>query len=177
MAPLVLIVKKWAYSCNINDSHLGTLSSYNWQLMVIHYLQQCQPPILPSLQLLYSRQFDAYESVLNYVHLPQACFNTALMMTNRQSLGELFKGFLEYYSKFDYNRHAISVRLGQVISLYQCSGINWDNVKIGVEEPFNRQNSAYSVYEYYSFTKIVNCFKETSTELKESNRLPRRILY
>lgn len=177
MAPLVFIVKQWARIWDIIDAHQGYLSSYNWQLMVIHYLQQCQPCILPSLQLLYSRQFDAYESVLNYVNLPQVCFNTSLMMTNRQSLGELLKGFVEYYSTFNYNRHAISVRLGQVISLYQCSGINWDNVKIGVEEPFNRQNSAYSVHGYYSFTKIVNCFKETSTELKESNRLPRRILY
>ena len=37
--PLVMLVKRWAKTHNINDASLGTLSSYALALMVIHYLQ------------------------------------------------------------------------------------------------------------------------------------------
>ena len=170
MAPLVFIVKQWARIWDIIDAHQGYLSSYNWQLMVIHYLQQCQPPILPSLQLLYQEYFDANENVLKYVDLPQTCFNTVLMENNRQTLGDLLKGFLEYYSNFKYDRNVISIRLGKLIhpNLYSDK---WYNVNIGVEEPFSRQNSAYSVYDVHGYNKIVNCLDQSSRILKKENIL------
>ena len=170
MAPLVFIVKKWARIWDIIDARQGYLSSYNWQLMVIYYLQQCQPPILPSLQLLYQEYFDANENVLKYVNLPQACFNTVLMEKNRQTLGDLFKGFLEYYSNLKYERNVISIRLGKLIDLNLYSD-KWYNVNIGVEEPFSRQNSAYSVYDAHGYNKIVNCLDQSSRILKKENIL------
>lgn len=48
--PLALCVKGWAQARRINDRSVGTLSSFSLVLMVVHFLQQRSPPILPSLQ-------------------------------------------------------------------------------------------------------------------------------
>ena len=50
--PMVIAVKKWAGSRDINDASCGTLSSYSLVLMIIHYLQcGANPPVLKSLQV------------------------------------------------------------------------------------------------------------------------------
>merc|ERR1719187_2414771 len=43
-------LKYFAKLCNICDASRGSLSSYAYVLMVIHFLQQTQPPVLPVLQ-------------------------------------------------------------------------------------------------------------------------------
>merc|ERR1712130_1072164 len=47
---LVLCVKAWARRRGINDRSRGTFSSFALTLMLIHFLQRRQPPLLPSLQ-------------------------------------------------------------------------------------------------------------------------------
>lgn len=50
---LVLLIKVWAKQRNINNPYRGTLSSYGFVLLVIHFLSQVkQPPVLPNLQQL-----------------------------------------------------------------------------------------------------------------------------
>lgn len=46
---LVVIVKHWAKQRQVNDCFRGTLSSYCYVLMCIHFLQRREPPILPCL--------------------------------------------------------------------------------------------------------------------------------
>ncbi len=47
---LCYIVKHWAKMRKVNDPYRGTLSSYAYVLMVLHYLQTISPPVLPCLQ-------------------------------------------------------------------------------------------------------------------------------
>ncbi|ORM40358.1 Terminal uridylyltransferase 7 [Babesia sp. Xinjiang] len=47
---LVLALKLWARSRDLNDRSKGTLGSFALSIMVIHFLQRCTPPILVSLQ-------------------------------------------------------------------------------------------------------------------------------
>lgn len=50
---MCLIIKHWAKQRKINDPYRGTLSSYCYVMMVIHFLQNemhTSPPILPCLQ-------------------------------------------------------------------------------------------------------------------------------
>nr|KJB41160.1 hypothetical protein B456_007G093300 [Gossypium raimondii] len=48
---LAFIVKHWAKSRGVNATYQGTLSSYAYVLMCIHFLQQRRPAILPCLQV------------------------------------------------------------------------------------------------------------------------------
>jgi len=48
--PLVLLVKHWAKCRKINDPYRGTLSSYAYVLLVVHFLQTQRPAVLPCLQ-------------------------------------------------------------------------------------------------------------------------------
>ena len=43
-------MKYFAKLCDIGDASRGSLSSYAYILMVLHYLQQCKPPVIPVLQ-------------------------------------------------------------------------------------------------------------------------------
>jgi len=50
---IVLLIKVWAKKRNLNNPYRGTLSSYGYVLLVIHFLSQVvKPPILPNLQQL-----------------------------------------------------------------------------------------------------------------------------
>ena len=51
---LTYIIKHWAKQRKINDPFRGTLSSYAYVLMTVHYLQQLSPPVLPCLQSYHS---------------------------------------------------------------------------------------------------------------------------
>lgn len=39
---------------------------------------------------------------------------------NKQTIGELFLQFLGYYSSFNYEQHAISIRMASVIPIANC---------------------------------------------------------
>ncbi|EGD81100.1 hypothetical protein PTSG_11137 [Salpingoeca rosetta] len=106
---LGFLVKLWAKACNLNDASMGTLSSYAWLIMTIHYLQRCDPPVLPNLQ---DRRikgpprryhgFDcAYCSDLSKLQEVWKSRNT-------QSIGELYYGFFDYYCGFDFDRDIIT---------------------------------------------------------------------
>ena len=45
------LTKLFAKRCDIGDASRGSLSSYAYILMLIHFLQQCEPPVLPVLQV------------------------------------------------------------------------------------------------------------------------------
>ena len=45
------MVKLFAKICDIGDASRGSLSSYAYILMLIHYLQRCVPPVIPVLQV------------------------------------------------------------------------------------------------------------------------------
>ena len=50
------LVKLLAKLCDIGDASRGSLSSYAYILMLIHYLQHCEPPVLPVLQVQKARR-------------------------------------------------------------------------------------------------------------------------
>lgn len=46
---LVKLIKSWAKARKINSAKHGTLNSFSLSLMVLHFLQQVEPPVLPML--------------------------------------------------------------------------------------------------------------------------------
>ena len=96
--PLILSIKNWAKFHEINDASQRTVSSYSYALMAIYYLQaECNPPVLPVLQKLSPNKFNAKTDIRS-LRLNDDL--TLWVSTNTQSLGELFMGFLEFFSNF-----------------------------------------------------------------------------
>ncbi|XP_014681435.1 PREDICTED: poly(A) RNA polymerase GLD2-like isoform X2 [Priapulus caudatus] len=177
VCPLVLVVKQWAKGHDINDASQKTIASYALVLMIIHYLQYgCVPPVLPCLQKLYPSKFSPDSDVRSLVLNEDA---PQWHSKNRESVGALFAGFLEYYSnKFNFSKDAVSVRLGAKVprstvvkrrSIKPNPSSQWKCLCI--EEPFDYSNAARSVYDEYVFQRIKGVFQNSWRRLNSAKEL------
>ncbi|KAL7791249.1 hypothetical protein V8C43DRAFT_284650 [Trichoderma afarasin] len=152
--PMILFVKHWAKMRGINSGYRGTLSSYGYVLMVLHYLVNvAQPFVCPNLQQLapappnnltpaeiqstiscrgYNIQFwRNEEEIIRLASQNQLNRNT-------ESVGHLLRGFFEYFAQtgmmgnglsrgFDWGRNVISLRTHGGILTKQEKG--WTGAK------------------------------------------------
>ncbi|KAI9259058.1 hypothetical protein BY458DRAFT_517649 [Sporodiniella umbellata] len=132
--PLIMILKHWTKQRLMNDAaNGGTLSSYTWTCMIINFLQQRKPPILPVL-------CAQKESAEGY-----PCFDYDITRwqgfgrANRESLGGLFYAFFRRFAlEFDYETQVISVRQGRYLDKKDKGwDTGRDKASLCVEEPFN----------------------------------------
>ena len=127
--PMVLFVKAWAKRRKINSSYSGTLSSYGYVLMVLHYLVNiASPPVIPNLQSQRalpgqtSPQEPGVEvdgwSVRFWRNDEEirAAKQRGHITVNREPLGSLLAGFFQYYSsqgggpQFVWTKQILSLR-------------------------------------------------------------------
>ncbi|KAI0842244.1 hypothetical protein F5Y06DRAFT_259345 [Hypoxylon sp. FL0890] len=134
--PMVLFVKHWAKARGINTPYRGTLSSYGYVLMVLHYLVNiAEPFVCPNLQQLAppnpNLPAEALEGIatckgrnIRFWRDEQEIQRLAReghLNQNRESLGSLLRGFFEYYAQnqmmsfmnkrgFDWGRDVLSLR-------------------------------------------------------------------
>ncbi|CAK6970523.1 poly(A) RNA polymerase GLD2 [Scomber scombrus] len=156
--PIILVVKKWAHHNQINDASKGTLSSYTLVLMVLHYLQTRDEPILPSLQRDYP---ECFNPLLEINAIPEAPKHIPRYISrNQSSLGDLLLGFLKYYATdFRWDKQVISVREARAFPKNHSK--EWRNKFMCVEEPFERNNVARAVHERVKFDAIKAQFVES----------------
>lgn len=114
---LKLLAKK-ALISEVTDK---ALSSYSYLIMVIHFLQQTNPPVLPILQDNEFREgnFELGDIVencnvwfcrdVNYV-------KTKFKAENNTPVEQLFLNLLDYYCSFDY-KHVITIRQKEMNSV------------------------------------------------------------
>jgi terminal uridylyltransferase len=114
--PLVLFVKAWAKRRQINSAYSGTLSSYGWVLMVLHFLVNiAKPPVCPNLQqeaIRQSKNIDAAGKLYqdrpmvsgylvsfwrNEQEITQAA-EAGELSKNVESIPSLLRGFFKYYA-------------------------------------------------------------------------------
>lgn len=124
--PMGLFVKEWSKARKINTPYHGTLSSYGYIMMVLHYLMNiAQPPVIPNLQHL-ARDEDAWNNRTNIElfegfdvrfikdeALLERQAQAGQMTKNRESLGSLLRGFFRYYTEgrgFHWVNEVISIR-------------------------------------------------------------------
>lgn len=151
--PMVLFVKHWARVRGINTSYRGTLSSYGYVLMVLHYLVNVvEPFVCPNLQLLAPPTPDLPAEALEGLTTCKG-YNVsfwrdeeaiaALASSNRlnqngDSLGTLLRGFFEYFAQsnkmstankrgFDWGRDVLSLRTQNGLLTKQEKG--WTGAK------------------------------------------------
>ncbi|KAL1022737.1 hypothetical protein UPYG_G00031670 [Umbra pygmaea] len=132
-------MKVFAKRCDIGDASRGSLSSYAYILMVLYFLQQRQPPVIPVLQEIFDGQtvpqrmvdgwnaffFDDIEELRR--RLPQ--------QHNTESVGELWLGLLRFYTEeFDFKEHVISIRQRKRLTTFEKQ---WTSKCIAIEDPFD----------------------------------------
>ncbi|RVX68806.1 hypothetical protein B0A52_07692 [Exophiala mesophila] len=121
---LGIFVKIWAKTRDINTPYLGTLSSYGYILMVLHYLMNIvNPPIIPNLQALAKKDdgwyperpvplFEGFD--VRFLQTSQDIQNARSQLPrNNESVGQLLRGFFKYYGTregFHWTRDVISIR-------------------------------------------------------------------
>lgn len=97
---------------------------------------------------------------------------------NLQSLGELLLGFFNYYSyMYRYASDVISIRLGCTIDKETARNhVNNKNTPtqwrwICIEEPFDRTNTARSVWDEQAFLRILEVFRCSHFKLQRERNL------
>ncbi|CEP12885.1 hypothetical protein [Parasitella parasitica] len=132
--PLIMTIKHWTKQRLLNDAaNGGTLSSYTWTCMIINFLQQRQPPILPVLHEIEheGKTEDYFFSDVEKLR--------DFGLANKESLGGLLFAFFRRFAiEFDYDDQVVSVRQGRYLSKKEKG---WDTgrnkMSLCVEEPFN----------------------------------------
>jgi terminal uridylyltransferase len=124
--PMGVFVKEWSKARKINTPYHGTLSSYGYIMMVLHYLMNiADPPVIPNLQHL-ARDEDAWNNrttielfegfdvrFLRNEAMLEKRAQAGQMTKNRESLGSLLRGFFRYYTDcrgFHWVNDVISIR-------------------------------------------------------------------
>uniref|UniRef100_A0A8C1UMT5 Terminal uridylyl transferase 4 n=1 Tax=Cyprinus carpio TaxID=7962 RepID=A0A8C1UMT5_CYPCA len=132
-------MKVFAKRCDIGDASRGSLSSYAYILMVLYFLQQRQPPVIPVLQEIFDgntvpqRMVDGWNAFffndLNELRrLPE-------LHQNKETVGELWLGLLRFYTEeFDFKEYVISIRQRKRLTTFEKQ---WTSKCIAIEDPFD----------------------------------------
>ncbi|KAH0618615.1 hypothetical protein JD844_017990, partial [Phrynosoma platyrhinos] len=133
-------MKVFAKRCDIGDASRGSLSSYAYILMVLYFLQQREPPVIPVLQEI----FDGHQIPQRMVDGWNAFFfddteelkkRLPSLGKNTESLGELWLGLLRFYTEeFDFKEYVISIRQKKLLTTFEKQ---WTSKCIAIEDPFD----------------------------------------
>ncbi|KAG9466915.1 hypothetical protein GDO78_015896, partial [Eleutherodactylus coqui] len=133
-------VKFFAKRCDIGDASRGSLSSYAYILMVLYFLQQRNPPVIPVLQEIYDghvvprRMVDGWNAFF-FENTEELRSRFPYLGQNKESLGELWLGFLRFYTEeFDFKEYVISIRQKKLLTTFEKQ---WTSKCIAIEDPFD----------------------------------------
>ncbi|XP_029960124.1 terminal uridylyltransferase 7 [Salarias fasciatus] len=137
---LCYVMKVFAKMCDIGDASRGSLSSYAYTLMVLFFLQQRNPPVIPVLQEIYNEQtkpevlVDGW-NVYFFDDLQALPSRWPQYGKNTESVGELWLGLLRFYTEdFDFKEHVVCVRQHARLTTFNKQ---WTSKYIVIEDPFD----------------------------------------
>ncbi|XP_063675007.1 poly(A) RNA polymerase GLD2-like [Bolinopsis microptera] len=143
--PLVIALKAWAKSHDINSAFMGSLSSYLLVTMMIYFLQNgVSPPMLPPLK----QYVDSLQSVNVNTQLQQFVPKTFLKfeVRNKEEIGEIFVKFFRFWVKKFRQNKVFSVYTAQEkIRTYNTPYLDTSAYVLVLEEPFQKDNIARAV--------------------------------
>nr|XP_023674765.1 terminal uridylyltransferase 4 isoform X2 [Paramormyrops kingsleyae] len=133
-------MKVFAKRCDIGDASRGSLSSYAYILMVLYFLQQRQPPVIPVLQEIFDgttvpqRMVDGWNAFF-FDNIEELKPRLPELGHNGESVGELWLGLLRFYTEeFDFKEHVISIRQRKRLTTFEKQ---WTSKCIAIEDPFD----------------------------------------
>ncbi|XP_030632495.1 terminal uridylyltransferase 7 [Chanos chanos] len=137
---LCYVMKVFSKVCDIGDASRGSLSSYAYTLMVLFYLQQRNPPVIPVLQEIYDGErkpevlVDGW-NVYFFKDLENLHQRWPQYRKNRECVGELWLGLLRFYTEvFDFKEHVVCIRRKAFLTTFKKQ---WTSKYIVIEDPFD----------------------------------------
>ncbi|KAK4790621.1 hypothetical protein SAY86_017925 [Trapa natans] len=185
---LVLLVKEWAKSHDINNPKHGTLNSYTLSLLVIFHFQTCSPPIFPPLSNIYHGNAADHLTGIRADaerHIAETCAaNIDRFISNRSgpingsSLSELFITFLAKFSGIA--SKAVEFGICPYTGRWErlCNNTRWmpKTYTMFVEDPFDQpENTAKSVNSR-KLIQISEAFEFSYNTLISANQSPSYLL-
>ncbi|KAF3327110.1 terminal uridylyltransferase 7-like isoform X1 [Carex littledalei] len=166
---LAFIVKHWAKSRHVNETYQGTLSSYAYVIMCIHFLQNRRPAILPCLQAMEATYVVTVDNIdcsyfddVNKLHMFGA--------RNREPISRLLWAFFHYWAyQHDYTADVISIRTGTLISKHSkdwTRRIGNDRHLICIEDPFETSHDLGRVVDKFSIKILREEFERAANILQ-----------
>ncbi|PAV80408.1 hypothetical protein WR25_23579 [Diploscapter pachys] len=155
---LGMFAKKWAKFVDIGDPVRGTLSSYAFIVLTIHYLQRTSPPVLPILQ----EEFDDGQVEHSWAEGWDVYFHDEIVPNwsmNTQTLAEHFLGFLAYYTKFDWDTQVVQIRRSAPLEKKEK---DW-NRSMCIEDPFDREHNLASRINKKMFVFLMKTLQRSCT--------------
>ncbi|XP_074549720.1 poly(A) RNA polymerase, mitochondrial [Halichoeres trimaculatus] len=112
---LVFTVRCWARAHGITSNIPGAwITNFSLTVMVLFFLQNRNPPIIPTLNQLRDLAGPADKSVIEGNDCTFVSdFSKIQLQSNTETLGELLNEFFEFFSIFAFNRLSLSIRTGQ----------------------------------------------------------------
>ncbi|XP_053203493.1 terminal uridylyltransferase 7-like isoform X2 [Panonychus citri] len=132
VAKLAACFKLWARNCGFDRADHGFWPSHSFHIMVIHFLQQTSPPVLPSLFPL-----DGSTPSKEAIEEKYSVLRSNWPSRNKQTLGQLWLQLLAYYAK-DFNRDNVVNIRGLELTL---SSKNWTTCILAVEDPVHHSHN------------------------------------
>ncbi|XP_071339545.1 terminal uridylyltransferase 7 isoform X1 [Trachinotus anak] len=137
---LCYVMKVFAKICDIGDASRGSLSSYAYTLMVLFFLQQRDPPVIPVLQEIYDGKkkpevvVDGW-NVYFFDDLKTLPSRWPQNGKNTETVGELWLGLLRFYTEdFDFREHVVCIRQQCRLTTFNKQ---WTSKYIVIEDPFD----------------------------------------
>ncbi|EEC08801.1 zinc finger protein, putative [Ixodes scapularis] len=150
---LGVIFRYWGHVCKLDRQERGTLPPHAYPIMVIYFLQQCKPPVVPRLGP--PPVLEGLGELPSFV-LMRNCLLTELLLlmlhvqewkwksTNNRSLGDLWCELLRFYAaEFRLEKHVVCIRRLKPVLI---SEKKWNKRYIAIEDPYSsKRNLARSI--------------------------------
>ncbi|NXN94212.1 TUT7 uridylyltransferase, partial [Rhinopomastus cyanomelas] len=137
---LCYTMKVFTKICDIGDASRGSLSSYAYTLMVLYFLQQRNPPVIPVLQEIYrgSKKPEILVDGWNVYFFDKIDELSVVWPDygkNTESVGQLWLGLLRFYTEeFNFKDHVICIRRKNLLTTFKKQ---WTSKCIVIEDPFD----------------------------------------
>ncbi|NWU92746.1 PAPD1 protein, partial [Upupa epops] len=167
---LVFSVRCWARVHGLTNSVPGAwITNFSLTMMVMFFLQNRSPPVIPTLDQLKALAGEKDTHVIGgYDCSFVSDLNKIKPTKNTESLDVLLGGFFEYFGNFDFRRNSINLRKGKEVNKPESSPLY-------IWNPFEQDLNISKNVNQPQLEKFVAMARESAWILQKDDKTQRMI--